>query len=550
MARVNAISIDHLKKESPQSKEQKPCVYFINTITIIRKKDESREAGGIKSNTGEDIVCNTINKVEKKEEEGLDSFEAVIEEDESREIKRNELNDKTCGMMKEVEEVEMESKESEEEIKEETKEEEEDDPEYFDTFPTIEELVEDTTSVIDHYLGRMVLGKPFVKESGAKESDATEDESRVIKRNDPNDRMCGKTKEVEEVEMKREQNRSSSSPKRVYFINTITVIRKEDESRVAGAKESDAAEDESRVIKRNDPNDRMYGKTKEVEEVEMKSEESEEEIKEETKEEEEDDPEYFDTFPTIEELGYHEIENDKGTKSDSVVDKNVVEPIELVDKEEAMDEETDNESNGSMNEVSTRWGKYADRLLEMPSSQPIGHYLKHEINKKTINGLVDDHKYNNSLLATRLGIADDVLIDVAGFVYLVDFIIVDIKEDECMPFILRTPFLTTSNAKIKFDKGRMTIRVGNCKIRFVRTLYHPSKIEERIKGDLDPIIPTNHLNRRFLEWEERIKNHQEKEIRLNKWRGKVLDDKHLIGHNFFIYMFGNEDCDVNGEGVT
>ncbi|GJX94661.1 integrase, catalytic region, zinc finger, CCHC-type containing protein [Tanacetum coccineum] len=63
-------------------------------------------------------------------------------------------------------EVDEESKDSEEEIEEETKEEEEDDPEYFDTFPTIEELVEDTTSVIDHYLGGMILGKPFVKESG------------------------------------------------------------------------------------------------------------------------------------------------------------------------------------------------------------------------------------------------------------------------------------------------------------------------------------------------------------------------------------------------
>ncbi|GJX53987.1 hypothetical protein Tco_0282356 [Tanacetum coccineum] len=39
------------------------------------------------------------------------------------------------------EEVDEESKDLEEEIKEETEEEEEDDPEYFDTFPTIEELV-------------------------------------------------------------------------------------------------------------------------------------------------------------------------------------------------------------------------------------------------------------------------------------------------------------------------------------------------------------------------------------------------------------------------
>nr|GEU60013.1 hypothetical protein [Tanacetum cinerariifolium] len=56
------------------------------------------------------------------------------------------------------------SEESIEEIKNGTEEEEEDDPKYFDTFPTIEEL--DTTSVIDHYLGGIVLGKRFVKEYG------------------------------------------------------------------------------------------------------------------------------------------------------------------------------------------------------------------------------------------------------------------------------------------------------------------------------------------------------------------------------------------------
>nr|GEX42332.1 zinc finger, CCHC-type [Tanacetum cinerariifolium] len=42
------------------------------------------------------------------------------------------------------------------------------------------------------------------------------------------------------------------------------------------------------------------------EEVEEKSEEEfKEETKDETEEEEEDDPKYFDTFPTMEELGYH-----------------------------------------------------------------------------------------------------------------------------------------------------------------------------------------------------------------------------------------------------
>ncbi|GKE46984.1 zinc finger, CCHC-type containing protein [Tanacetum coccineum] len=45
-----------------------------------------------------------------------------------------------------------------------------------------------------------------------------------------------------------------------------------------------------------------------------------------------------------------------------------------------------------------------------------------------------------------LGIAEDVLVDVVGYVYPVDFMILDIKEDEKRPFILGTPFLTTAKA--------------------------------------------------------------------------------------------------------
>ena len=52
-----------------------------------------------------------------------------------------------------------------------------------------------------------------------------------------------------------------------------------------------------------------------------------------------------------------------------------------------------------------------------------------------------------------LGIAEDVLVDVVGYVYPVDFVILDIREDERRPFILGTPFLTTAKASIKFDKG-------------------------------------------------------------------------------------------------
>ncbi|GKF92838.1 zinc finger, CCHC-type containing protein [Tanacetum coccineum] len=62
-----------------------------------------------------------------------------------------------------------------------------------------------------------------------------------------------------------------------------------------------------------------------------------------------------------------------------------------------------------------------------------------------------------------LGIAEDVLVEVAEHVYPVDFVILDIKENEKRPFILGTPFLTTAKATIRFDKGTITLRSGKSK---------------------------------------------------------------------------------------
>nr|GEX06531.1 hypothetical protein [Tanacetum cinerariifolium] len=60
----------------------------------------------------------------------------------------------------------------------------------------------------------------------------------------------------------------------------------------------------------------------------------------------------------------------------------------------------------------------------------------------------------------HLGIVEDVLVYVVGFVYLMDSVILDIKEEKNRPFILGTPFLTTAKAVIKFDKGTITLTSG------------------------------------------------------------------------------------------
>ncbi|GJY91132.1 MAK10-like protein [Tanacetum coccineum] len=309
------------------------------------------------------------------------------------------------------------------------------------------------------------------------------------------------------------------------------------------------------------------------------------------------------------------MEKDKGIKGNGVAKGNVIgldkqETLDLIespDKEKEMEEEIDGRSVGSMKEELTGVETKAEALVETPRSRHIGFYLKHEINKNIIEDLVDNHQYNDSLLATRLGkidhetykslpaksmynailkknlvkkndiegnfvipcsiggikyvnalidqgsdvnvmpmsfysrlidkepvgtnvrlslashsyiyplgIAEDVLIDIAGYVYPADFVILNIKEYRNKPFILGTPFLTTAKTVIRFEKGTITLKSGKNKIDFVKVPAFPSELEKNAEDDLDPITPTNTVSKLILVWKERIKYHQEKEMDFNQ----------------------------------
>nr|GEV92214.1 hypothetical protein [Tanacetum cinerariifolium] len=125
-----------------------------------------------------------------------------------------------------------------------------------------------------------------------------------------------------------------------------------------------------------------------------------------------------------------------------------------------------------------------------------------------------------------LGIAEDVLVDVASYVYQVDFVILDRKEDEKRPFILGTPFLTTAKAVIKFDKGIITLRSKKSKLSFHRILESLYKVKKGIKNNIEPISPTMTVNILVLEWKERIRLHQEKEMDFDQYRSKTFHNKH------------------------
>ncbi|GKA67950.1 putative reverse transcriptase domain-containing protein [Tanacetum coccineum] len=91
------------------------------------------------------------------------------------------------------------------------------------------------------------------------------------------------------------------------------------------------------------------------------------------------------------------------------------------------------------------------------------------------------------------GIAKNVLVGIGEFVFLVDFIILDMPADIKVPLILERPFLSTARAKIDVYKRKITLRVEDEMIIFTSVKPTSSLIKraymlslrERIELDLE-----------------------------------------------------------------
>ncbi|GKD33393.1 ribonuclease H-like domain, reverse transcriptase, RNA-dependent DNA polymerase [Tanacetum coccineum] len=105
------------------------------------------------------------------------------------------------------------------------------------------------------------------------------------------------------------------------------------------------------------------------------------------------------------------------------------------------------------------------------------------------------------------GIAENVLVGISKFVFLVDFIILDMPEDINVPLILERPFLSTAHAKVDVFKRKINLRVGDEKIIFksvkpasslIKRVYMLS-LRERVDLDLEARLmgETLILNRSF-----------------------------------------------------
>jgi hypothetical protein len=119
-----------------------------------------------------------------------------------------------------------------------------------------------------------------------------------------------------------------------------------------------------------------------------------------------------------------------------------------------------------------------------------------------------------------LGITEDLLVNVAGFMYPVDFMIIDDKGDGCMPIILGAPFLATARAVIKYEGRKIELKSGKRKISFPMTPGngYENVSWRKLKNNIDttPIRVQN----KILACEARIKSYKEGKYERSK-RDKV-----------------------------
>lgn len=65
-----------------------------------------------------------------------------------------------------------------------------------------------------------------------------------------------------------------------------------------------------------------------------------------------------------------------------------------------------------------------------------------------------------------LGICENVLVKIGNFKFLVDFVILEMEEDNLVPIIVGRPFLATAHAVIDIHDGKLTLRVGTDSLTF------------------------------------------------------------------------------------
>ncbi|KAA3456599.1 Transposon Ty3-I Gag-Pol polyprotein [Gossypium australe] len=102
----------------------------------------------------------------------------------------------------------------------------------------------------------------------------------------------------------------------------------------------------------------------------------------------------------------------------------------------------------------------------------------------------------NKTVRIPRGIIEDVLVKIDKFVFLVDFVVLDMDEDNSIPLILGRPFLATARTKIDVDAGELILCVGD---KTVTLQAHDSARTSNNQGEKVNSIDNHSVNPSFQE---------------------------------------------------
>ncbi|GKF18889.1 hypothetical protein Tco_0063807 [Tanacetum coccineum] len=103
------------------------------------------------------------------------------------------------------------------------------------------------------------------------------------------------------------------------------------------------------------------------------------------------------------------MEEEKNVENNRPVDKSVVEPSKSDEQEPPKEVHKTNEGGRRADDEPAKGAREnvtkneEEEPAGVSSSHAVGYYLKHRINEKLIEGLVENQRFNDSLSATRVG---------------------------------------------------------------------------------------------------------------------------------------------------
>ncbi|XP_050876137.1 uncharacterized protein LOC127079812 [Lathyrus oleraceus] len=104
--------------------------------------------------------------------------------------------------------------------------------------------------------------------------------------------------------------------------------------------------------------------------------------------------------------------------------------------------------------------KFKKALIDLGESVSL---MPLSIYKKLGIGYVQDTRmtlqFADRSVRRPYGIVEDVLVKIDKFVFPVDFVILEMSEDEEIPLILGRPFLETGRCMIDIEEGTMTLKI-------------------------------------------------------------------------------------------